>query len=113
MNLILVLGAYINGFIQSGQIDWYLSQLLDVKSGDTFYLVQLLNDYLLLAPDAEKEQAIQPLFNLAIEHPNLWVRLTAFQGLMAIDDLDGVKEKMTVIKSIETDQNLLEIYRGY
>ncbi len=113
INIIIPIGTYINKVIQKGYVNWYKNTLLKAKSGDLFFLIQLLTDYLLVAPDEEKSEVVDILFGLGLDHHNYVVRLAAFQGLLAIEFTDTVSEKLTILKASEKDVRLLEIYAQY
>ncbi len=113
INIILPVGGYINSYIKTGEMEWYLKKMLTSKSPDQFFILHLLNQYLINAPILEKKMAINLLFDIATQNADFMMRLTAYQGLLIVSEIEGVEAKLSIIKSVEPDPELLEIYGQY
>lgn len=111
INVIIALLGYFSARERYPDFDWYQEKLSVFSGNELFYFIQYFSEMLLNAPENEREMAVDTFSQLAREHPNYIVRLSAYQALMLLVDLQGVEQLLTRIKKSEMDERLLEIYK--
>lgn len=111
INVIIALLSYFSARERYPDFDWYQEKLSVFSGNELFYFIQYFSEMLLNAPEGERELAVDTFSQLAQEHPNYIVRLSAYQALMLLVDLQGVEQLLARIKKSEMDERLLEIYK--
>ena len=94
------------------QYEWFTWKLNTLKGTDLYYFLQYFSQYLITAPEGQKVNTIEPLFEMALNASQYYVRLGAFQALSIISDIAGVGEKIETIKADESDPRLIYIYEN-
>jgi len=109
--LLVALGNY---YAQQGTIDqysWYLRRLPDLTDPDLYTYLQAFGNFMVQMPVVEREKGVQKLESLARTHPQYFVRLGAYRGLLAlVPSQPTVKNMLADIKSKETDERLKAAY---
>ena len=111
INVIISLVGYFSAREEYPDYQWYADKMSLFSGNELFYFIQYFSEMLLKAPEEEREMAVDTFSKLASSHPNYIVRLSAYQGLMLLSDLSGVEQLLAQIKTTETDERLLEIYK--
>jgi len=111
INVIISLVGYFSTQEEYPDYSWYADKMSVFSGNELFYFIQYFSEMLLKAPQEERKLAVDTFGKLAASHPNYIVRLSAYQGLMLLSDLQGVEQLLTQIKTTETDERLLELYK--
>ncbi|MGI4740714.1 MAG: M1 family aminopeptidase [Janthinobacterium lividum] len=109
--LLVALGNY---YAQRGTIDqygWYLRRLPDLTDSDLYTYLQAFGNFMVQMPVVEREKGVQKLEVLARAHPQYFVRLGAYRGMLAlVPSQPALKNVLFDIKSKETDERLKAAY---
>ena len=111
INVIISLVGYFSAQEAYPDYQWYADKMSIFSGNELFYFIQYFSEMLLKAPEEERKLAVDTFGKLASNHANYIVRLSAYQGLMLLSDLSGVEQLLAQIKTTETDERLLEIYK--
>ncbi|MEQ6121846.1 M1 family metallopeptidase [Reichenbachiella sp. MALMAid0571] len=111
INVIISLVGYFSAQEEYPDYNWYADKMSIFSGNELFYFIQYFSEMLLKAPEEERKMAVDTFGKLASGHPNYIVRLSAYQGLMLLSDVKGVEQLLAQIKTTETDERLLEIYK--
>ena len=109
--LLVALAGY---YAQRGSLDqyaWYLRRLPDVTDTDLYTYLQSFGAFMVQMPVIERERGLQTLENLARHHPQYFVRLGAYKGLLVLATSQPTLKAMLLdIKTKETDERLKAFY---
>lgn len=101
-------------YAQRGSIDqygWYLHRLPDVADTDLYTYLQSLGAFMVQMPVIERERGLKTLEDLARHHPQYFVRLGAYRGLLTlVPSQPELKATVQDIKTRETDERLKSYY---
>jgi aminopeptidase N len=112
IHVTIALAAYFSAKKQFPEYDWYIDKMTKNSGSELFYFIQYFSEKLLESPQQERESAVEVFSKLAAGHQNYIVRLSSYQGLMLLGDLDGVDKKLSDIKNSEKDKRLIDIYQN-
>ena len=112
-NVTIPLADYyvINGI--EGKYDWFVEKAKVSRGADLYYLLQYLGQYLMQAPGAVQSEGAKLLDEYASTDATFYVRLAAFQGLLLLEETEGVRETIERLKREEQDERLKEIYSNF
>ena len=109
-----LLVALANYYAQRGAMDqyaWYLRRLPDLTDPDLYQYLQAFGTFMVQMPVAEREKGIRTLEVLARTHPQYFVRLGAYRGLLNLaPSQPTLKAVLANIKAQETDDRLKAFY---
>jgi len=109
--LLVALGNY---YAQRGtidQYDWFLRRLPDLTDPDLYTYLQAFGNFMVQMPVVEREKGVQKLEAIARAHPQYFVRLGAYRGMLAlVPSQPALKNVLFDIKSKETDERLKAAY---
>lgn len=91
--------------------DWFTEKILRYSGSELWYFTKLYGMYLITAPDDLVKRGTEELREIAINHPQYYNRLSAYQSLELLIDYEGVSEKLSEIKEKENDPRLIEYYQ--
>ena len=92
------------------QYPWFSDKLDRYSSSDLWYFLKLFGMYLLTAPEDQVMTGVQELEYIAINHHQFYNRLSAFQSLELLSDVEGVSEIIDHIKASEKDPRVKEYF---
>lgn len=110
IQVVLPLAEYFSITKTEGKYDWFAKNLANLTGNELFYFVQSFAKMLIDAPQAERVGSVDLFDALARKHTSYVVRLSAYQALMLLSDIRGVRRKLEEIKREEKDSRLLELY---
>ncbi len=112
INIIVPLAIYLNDNPTPDSFSWYEEKIWSVESG-LDYLINLFSEYLINGTEEEKVKGSEMLFQLALDHHLSSTRLTAFTGLVLLEDVPGNEAKIESIRALEKSEELQRIYKSY
>jgi aminopeptidase N len=93
------------------QYQWFLRRLPDVTDVDLYSYLQSFGTFMLQMPAIEREKGVKTLEALARTHPQYFVRLGAYRGLLTLaPSSPGLKETLRDIRDKEKDDRLKTYY---
>ena len=109
-----LLVALANYYAKRGAMDqyaWYLRRLPDLTDADLYQYLQAFGTFMGQMPVAEREKGVHILETTARTHPQYFVRLGAYRGLLnLVPSQPELKAALTDIKAKETDERLKAFY---
>lgn len=93
------------------QYTWFADKLHKYRGTDLWYFIKLFGMYLFVGPDQMIDQGIEELLFIAGNHGEYYNRLSAYQTLQYFIDVEGVAEKLAVIRENEKDPRILPFLR--
>ena len=97
----------------SQKFDWFKKSIEENKGLEQYYLLQYLGQYLMKMPVDIQKEGFLLLKEYALNSEAYYVRLAAFQGLLLIEELEGVRDLINLLKKEEEDERLKQIYNNY
>ncbi|PIB36453.1 hypothetical protein BFP72_14135 [Reichenbachiella sp. 5M10] len=110
INILLAMSEYYNLQTDDASYDWYVGKFGHIDEEALYYLLQSYAEKLVDAPEARKAEAVKIYNDIAREHASYIARLSAFQGLLLMSDVEGVDQMLDEIKAEEKDQRLQAYY---
>lgn len=111
--IIPIAGYYLEERIYQ-KFDWFHQKIKKVDGADLYYLLQYFGQFLMGAPQENKQEGAELLKDFALTHNAYYVRLAAFYSLSLIrEDVEGLTEEMREIINMEKDPRLLQIYESF
>nr|WP_155204272.1 M1 family metallopeptidase [Xanthovirga aplysinae] len=108
--------AVANYFVENkryDKYDWFTDNLAKSKGVEKYYLINLFGQLLINAPEGLQKAGAALLEPIALEDSSYFIRLSAFQALLLLDNVEGVPEMRKRIKENETDERLIEYYENF
>ncbi|MCC5928420.1 MAG: M1 family peptidase [Cyclobacteriaceae bacterium] len=112
VNIIIPLADHFAYESQYERYDWFINKLEKTSDESQWYLVRLLGQLLMTAPDSMRLEGISHLEKYALSGSKYYVRLGAYQALELNEDVEGVKEKLAYIREREKDETLRRYYHN-
>lgn len=112
VNIIIPLADHFAYESQHERYDWFISRLEKTRDESQWYLVRLLGQLLMNAPEDLRKEGIGHLEKYALSGSKYYVRLGAYQALELNEDIEGVKEKLVKIREKEKDETLRRYYHS-
>jgi aminopeptidase N len=110
-SLLVAIASY---YAQRGSVDqyaWFLRRLPDLTDTDLYTYLQAFGAFMVQVPVIERDKGVQTLERLARTHPQYFVRLGAYRGLLALTPSQpALKSLLLDIKTKETDERLKGYY---
>ncbi|RZJ93094.1 MAG: M1 family peptidase, partial [Hymenobacter sp.] len=110
-SLLVAIASY---YAQRGNVDqyaWFLRRLPDLTDTDLYTYLQAFGAFMVQVPVIERDKGVQTLEKLARTHPQYFVRLGAYRGLLALTSSQpSLKSLLLDIKNKETDERLKGYY---
>lgn len=103
---------YITNSIE-GKSDWFVEKIKASRRADLYYLLQYFGQYLMQAPEPVRKEGVKLLDEYATTNDTFYVRLAAFQGLLLLEETEGVQEIIERLKRDEQDERLKELYSNF
>ncbi|WP_339874443.1 M1 family metallopeptidase [uncultured Algoriphagus sp.] len=110
--VIPVADYYITNAI-SGRGDWFISQANTISGEGLYYYMGYLSEYFSRFPEEGEARAIEFLLEKMKNHSRNYIRLGAFQGLLAFSDNAEVIKKINEVASQETESELTLYYEYF
>jgi aminopeptidase N len=88
------------------QYAWFSDKLDRYSGGDLWYFIKLFGMYLLTAPEDQVKNGVIELEFIASNHNQFYNRLSAYQSLELLSDVEGVSEIIEQIKANEKDPRI-------
>jgi len=93
------------------QYGWFLHRLPDVSDIDLYTYLQSFGTFMVRMPVIEREKGVKMLETLARSHPQYYVRLGAYKGLLTlVPSTPALKEVLHDIRDKEKDDRLKAYY---
>ena len=93
------------------QYPWFLRRLPDVNDLDLYAYLQSFGAFMVQMPVIEREKGVKTLETLARTHPQYYVRLGAYKGLLTlVASTPALKETLRDIRDNEKDERLKAYY---
>lgn len=93
------------------QYSWFLRRLPDVEGVDLYTYLQSFGTFMVQLPVIEREKGVKILETLARTHPQYYVRLGAYKGLLTlVPSTPALKETLRDIRDNEKDERLKAYY---
>ena len=111
IDVVLTFADYI---IQNKLMDrypWFVEKLSKLPNSELYYFIHYLSEFLIEAPQKDRVASVQILEKYARNNPNYMVRLSAYQGLLLLSDVQGVEAITKDIKENEKDERLIAMYK--
>jgi aminopeptidase N len=109
-----LLVAIADFYAKSGTIEqyaWFLRRLPDVGDIELYTYLQSFGEFMVRMPVIEREKGVKALEVLARTHPQYFVRLGAYKGLLTLaPSTPALKETLRDIRSNEKDERLKAYY---
>ena len=109
-----LLVALANYYAQRGSIEqytWFMRRLPDLTDTDLYSYLPAFGTFMVQMPVIEREKGVKTLEALARTHPQYFVRLGAYRGLLALaPSQPEIKSVLSDIKTKETDERLKAFY---
>ena len=109
-----LLVAIADFYAKSGTIEqygWFLRRLPDVTDIDLYTYLQSFGTFMVRMPVIEREKGMKALETLARTHPQYYVRLGAYRGLLTlVPSTPALKETLRDIREKEKDERLKAYY---
>ncbi len=113
INTLVPLADYYALTGQDGKLPWFTRTINNTDGAELYYLLQYLGQYLMKMPMETKADGFEILKKYALDHEAYYIRLAAFQGLLLIEDLEGVRPLIEQLKKDEEDERLKAFYSNY
>lgn len=113
INTLVPIADYYSLVGQSGKIAWFAQSIDHADGAELYYLLQYLGQYLMKMPEETQKEGFEILKAYARNHDAYYVRLAAFQGLLLIEELEGVRPFIELLKKEEDDERLKQFYERY
>ena len=110
IQIILPLAEYFYNNKINDKYDWFVSKVDHLKGTELFYFIQSFSQFLIEAQPTERSASVSIFEKLARNDNNYIIRFSAYQALMLMTDLKGVRSILSDIRRTEKDQRLLQIY---
>jgi len=112
-NTLMALADYFVTDKVAGQYQWFEEKAAKIPDETLYYFLNYLAQYL-AATDNEiaTKQGIQLLAGYAQNHPQYYIRLTAYRGLLFFSDQPEVNLLIQSIKEGEKDERLKALYQS-
>lgn len=95
------------------QFDWFKKSIQANDGVELYYLLQYFGQYLMSMPIEIQDEGFKVLKEYAQNNETYYIRLAAFQGLLLIEELQGVRDFINLLKVEEEDSRLQDIYQNY
>lgn len=109
-DVVLTMADYINSNKSTDQYSWYVDKLSKLPANDLYYLLHFMSEYLIDASQENRSSAVKVFEKFGRYNSNYLVRLSAYQGLLLLGDIEGVSKITQSIKANEKDARLIAIY---
>ncbi|WKN42239.1 M1 family metallopeptidase [Tunicatimonas pelagia] len=112
-NTVMALADYFVSEGVAGQYPWFEEKTAQVSDETLYYFLNYLAQYLVATNDpSSTQQGIQLLADRARNHPQYYIRLTAYRGLLFFSDQPEVNEMLQTIRDAEQDERLKALYQS-
>jgi aminopeptidase N len=101
-------------FIMQGddtQYPWFEEKLKLYGGSDLWYFIKLFGMYLVSASPEVAQQGVEELALIGKNHHQFYNRLSAYQTLQLLSDIDGVPEIIEDLRNNETDPRGLNYFK--
>lgn len=112
-NVTIPLADYYVTSGKEGSFDWFVDKIKASTRGDLYYMLQYFGQYLMQSPEPAQQEGVKILEEYASTHATFYIKLAAFQGLLLLEDSEGVPEIIDRIKREEKDERLKELYSNF
>jgi aminopeptidase N len=110
LNVFLPIASYYARNDRYEKYDWFDHKVKELKGTDLWYMLQFFGEYLMNAPEDQKERGVAILAAQARNNGSYYIRLAAYQALGLLEDVEGVANLREDIRKNETDNRLSRIY---
>jgi aminopeptidase N len=90
--------------------DWFLARMQNMDDIELWTMLNFFNELNLYADAQRQRSSVDFLRTVATTNSKYYVRLAATQGLVLLDQLEGIEQILDEIKRGENDPELIEIY---
>ncbi|MEO0333458.1 MAG: HEAT repeat domain-containing protein, partial [Bacteroidota bacterium] len=112
-NTVMALADYFVSEKVGGQYGWFEEKSSEVSDETLYYFLNYLAQYLTVTDEGKStEQGIQLLADQARNHPQYYIRLTAYRGLLFFSDQPEVNSLLQSIQEGEQDERLRALYQS-
>ncbi|WP_083638994.1 M1 family metallopeptidase [Algoriphagus marinus] len=96
-----------------GKGDWFQFQLSSLSGEGLYFFLGYYGEYFSRFPEEGKPEAIAKLFEIMERNSKSFIRLGAFQALLAFTDEEAVVKEMSRLADLETDLELKMYYQYF
>ncbi|MDZ7607801.1 MAG: M1 family aminopeptidase [Cyclobacteriaceae bacterium] len=107
-NITSTLADYFISEKVQGRTSWFIDRIGRYRDYEQWYFIKFFGMYLSFSAEEDQIAGIEPLSDLARNHPKFFIRLAAYQSLQLIEDAPGVAELLQQIKAVEKDPRVLQ-----
>ncbi len=110
LNVFLPIASYYARQGKYNKYNWFDQKLSKLHGTDLWYMLQFFGEYLMNAPEEQKQKGVKILAAEAKLNKSYYIRLAAYQALGLLEGVDGVEQIMEDVRKSETDTRLNRIY---
>lgn len=112
VNVVIALADYYVNESIPDKYDWFVQKFLSISNESLYYLLNYFTRYLEVTNSNQVDEGIRLLSQYAQNHPEYYIRLTAYRSLGFFSDRPGVDKLREKIKKNEKDEKLQLIYQS-
>ncbi len=112
-NVMIPLADYFVSNDIEGKFDWFAEKIKISTRADLYYLLQYFGQYLMQATGPVQQEGAKILEEYATTHATFYIRLAAFQGLLLLEETEGIRAIIEKVKKEEQDERLKELYSNF
>lgn len=111
--IVIPVGEYYIQQDVSGKGDWFLDRLSVLSGEGLYYFMGYFSEYFVRFPQEGKQEAVSRLLSLMKNDSKNFVRMGAFQGLLAFSEDPSVVAEISRIAKLEEVQELKNYYQYF
>ena len=96
-----------------GKGEWFQFQLSSLSGEGLYFFLGYYGEYFSRFPEEGKSEAIVKLFEIMERNSKSFIRLGAFQALLAFTDEEAVVKELSRLAALETDSELKMYYQYF
>ncbi len=112
VNIVVALADYYLEAQVPGKYEWFVQKFPSISNESLYYLLNYFARYIEFTDSSQLEESIDLLSQYAQNHPEYYIRLTAYRSLGFFTDQPGVNATREKIKDGEKDEKLKLIYQS-
>ncbi|MGL1885750.1 MAG: M1 family aminopeptidase [Reichenbachiella sp.] len=113
VHIVLPVSAYYLTQATEESFDWFEGKIEVLDSDALYYFIQVYSQKLFDANEDRRVRAVDLFYDLANDDGDYLTRLSGYQGLLLLTDIEGVDQKLEKIKKTEEDPRLIELYEQF
>jgi len=106
INIVLPLANYFVINQDTARLQWFRKNINNSGTEKLFYMLRMMGQYLINAPEDQKIEGANFLHEIALHHNKYYIRISAYQSLELLADNPEIQDLIADIKSKETDERV-------